>query len=101
MAGEDPAYTAWVRRLTCAAAGDDCAGAVQAHHAGERAGGDGARRAHDHTCVPLCVQHHTEWHACSGVFRLPREERKAWAVTAIADTRSAYGRPKASAVDWW
>lgn len=85
MAGEDPDYLERVVALTCCAAGlSRCNGPIQAHHPvyGRSArapvkGGD--RRSHDHTAIPLCMGHHTAFHASSQPFKvLVRHEKAAW-----------------------
>ena len=94
MAGEDRAYADWVRQQRCLMAGaDPCLGDVQAHHAGLRQTGHDARRAHDHTCLPLCLKHHDAWHAACGVFlgwRKPR--RRAWADDQVRRARARWER---------
>ncbi len=86
MAGENKIYVAWVRQQPCLeAANHDCFGPIEAHHAGPRAYG---RRAHDNTCVPLCLLAHRNFHDACGLFRhLNKEQRRAWTAAAIALTR--------------
>jgi hypothetical protein len=85
----DPAYLAFVRTLPCAAP-VACRRPSQAHHAGLRGLG---QRASDDTAVPLCAQHHADWHAAAGPFRgWDRAARAAWALTVIAETRALYAR---------
>ncbi len=83
-------YLANVRRLPCCLhrgrAGRTCRGRVHAPHAGARPGP--GRRAPDDTAVPLCMQHHAEWHNASGAFAgMDKAARRAWADRAIALTR--------------
>jgi hypothetical protein len=89
---EGAIYLANVRRLPCSLHrgrdGRTCNGRVHAHHAGERPGM--GRKASDFTAVPLCAQHHAEWHNASGAFAsLDQAQRRAWAERAIAATREA------------
>lgn len=99
MAGEDPSYVAAIHRLPCCATGDHD-GPIEAHHAGRRGM---SQRAHDDTCVPLCRQHHRDYHAAAGPFRrLNREERRAWAIARIDETRALVQRYGLTAgPDWW
>jgi len=62
MAGELPAYTAWLRTLPCRRCG--CHG-VHVHH---RTGAGMGLRAHDLDGMPLCAACHRHLHALSGVF---------------------------------
>jgi hypothetical protein len=92
MAGEDPAHLGYVRSQPCCAPGAPagCYGAIEAHHAGERGLG---LRAHDHTAVPLCRQHHRDWHAGAGPFRgWNQGQRRAWAVLAVAGVSTTVRR---------
>lgn len=84
-----PAYVEWVRTQPCRAASTGvCRGPVHAHHAGERGLG---QRADDLSCIPLCAQHHRDWHDCAGGFRgWSQLMRWAWATKAIADTQAAH-----------
>lgn len=93
MAGEDPEYAAAVRRMSCVLAPDKdrCFGAVEAHHAGQRHGM--GTKADDDTCVPLCRQHHADWHRAVGYFKdWRRDQRREWARWAIAKTQEAYAQ---------
>ena len=87
MAGENDDYRAWCRDQRCAV--DGCRRCpCEAHHAG-RSGM--AMRAHDSTCVPLCTQHHTDWHAASGPFkRMKKADRRAWAEANIRKYNDLY-----------
>lgn len=90
MAGEDKVYTAWVRTRPCSARSmanaGDCFGGVQAHHAGRDRGL--SQRAHDDTCIPLCVKHHQDWHSAAGPFRpLDKERRRQWSEQQIGAMR--------------
>lgn len=80
--GSDPAYLAWVRGLPCLVAGNDtpCNGwPCHSHHAG--------KKTHDRTAIPLCFNHHNEWHSGVGCFDVRRgwnkTARRAWADVAI------------------
>jgi hypothetical protein len=95
MAGEDPTHLEHIRSLPCCApdAPAGCHGRTEAHHAGQRAMG---QRAHDHTAVPLCRQHHQDWHAGAGPFRgWDQMLRRKWAVTAVGAVRKRRELP-----DW-
>jgi hypothetical protein len=82
-------YVEWVRTQPCRAmAGGGCQGRVHAHHAGERGLG---QKADDRSCIPLCAQHHRDWHDCAGQFRgWSHVGRWAWALLAIDETQKAY-----------
>lgn len=84
-----PGYLQWVRTLPCLAKpAGGCHGRVQAHHAGERGLG---QRADDLTCIPLCSQHHQDWHDAAGAFRgWSHIMRWAWAIKAVADTQKTH-----------
>lgn len=89
MAGEDNAYRAYVRGLSCVVAPHGCTGGIEAHHAGNDRGL--GQRADDSTCIPLCLKHHTEWHAASGPFKtMKKQERRDWAKSAIERTQKQY-----------
>ena len=89
MSGEDREYVSWVRTRPCGAPSGACNGPIQAHHAGLDRGL--SQRAHDRTCVPLCMSHHHDWHQGGGAFvTLTREDRRAWAREAIARTVASY-----------
>lgn len=81
-------YLANVRRLPCVlAATRACSGRVHAHHAGPRPGM--GRKAADDTAIPLCAQHHQEWHNAGGFFGMLTKVVKArWVEDAIAATRA-------------
>lgn len=89
MAGEDPFFVQYVRSLPCAAwALGPCYGRVEAHHAGQRGLG---QKAHDNTCVPLCTQHHRNWHDHSGPFRTwTKTDRREWIAQTISFTQAGY-----------
>lgn len=99
MAGEAPEYVRRVKALPCAVGHrGGCSGGVEAHHAGPRPGL--GLKAPDDTCVPLCGQHHRDYHAAAGPFRgLRRAERERWASDAILATRLRLDAP--SAPDWF
>lgn len=92
MAGELPAFAAWVRTLTCYAQDMDpcCDGAVEAHHAGVRGLG---QKAHDNTCIPLCTVHHRAWHDHRWPFSsMVKGERRDWALGMISRTQRSWER---------
>jgi hypothetical protein len=84
----DVDYMLAVKTLCCAAFdidGDMCAGPVHAHHAGVRGLGT---KADDDTCVPMCLEHHGDWHDGRGPFaRMTKAERAEWIAAAIVETR--------------
>lgn len=91
MANEDPAYTAWLRTQPCQAPGPhDCRGVEIHHPPHRRATGLGARRAHDHHAVRLCVTSHVHGvHALRGPFKgWTRERVRAWADERAAENRA-------------
>ena len=80
--GRDEVYLAWVRGLPCLVAGGStpCNGwPCHAHHAGPK--------RMDRTAIPLCFNHHNEWHAGVGAFAVldgwNKAARRAWADIAI------------------
>ena len=82
-------FIAWVKTQRCLV----CSSApVEAHHAGQRGLG---KKAHPRTCVPLCREHHSEWHDCRGTFA-DRAYRQQWTELAICDTNERYGRHRAA-----
>ena len=88
MAGENDVYRDWCRRQRCA----ECNASPpnEAHHAGRSGMG---MRAHDNTCVPLCMYCHTDWHAASGPFKTMRKaDRRAWAERNIEKYNALYER---------
>jgi len=84
----DPAYLANVRRLPCVlVAARSCHGRIHAHHAGPRPGM--GIKSSDDTAIPLCAQHHADWHNCAGFFRLLTDVVRArWVADAIQATRA-------------
>lgn len=100
MAGEDRAYADWVRTLPCMMRrSGGCSGPIEAHHAGfDRGRG---QKAHDRTCVPLCLAHHRAWHDVKGVFAKlteglsvleARAKRREWAAAAIERVQAGWER---------
>jgi len=87
MAGEDKTYVAWVRTQPCAAAHlGVCYGGIEAHHNREQTGL--SLKPHDHQTIPLCRQHHAEWHSAAGTFsRMGKEARRRWGRRAVTATR--------------
>jgi hypothetical protein len=83
----DRAYLANVRGLPCIlTATRACFGRIHAHHAGPRPGI--GIKASDDTAIPLCAQHHQEWHNAGGFFRLLNDvTRERWVRDAIMKTR--------------
>jgi hypothetical protein len=95
MAGEDRAYCAAVRALSCLVCGTHSG--VQAHHAGQRGM---SQRAHDHSSVPLCLVHHAEWHGASGWCKgWDKTRRREWAAEAITATLVAVNLGLSSAME--
>lgn len=91
VAGEDPEYAQWVRARSCIVATHGCSGGSEAHHAGNDRGL--GQKADDSTCVPLCPQHHREFHGATGYFKtMTKEMRRAWAKSAIERTQANYSR---------
>ena len=94
MASEDRQYTDWIRTQPCIMSdyrwsGSQCVGRTEAHHAGRNRGM--SQRDHDRTCVPLCRQHHGDYHNLSGPFRtFKKAERRAWADAAIESALAAW-----------
>lgn len=88
MAGEDPAYTEWLRTQPCAACGKP--GPCVPHH---RTGAGMGLRAHDHEAVPLHNEpcHLSHLHKWRGPFRsFTREQMRAWHDVQIREHRARY-----------
>lgn len=67
---------------------DPCSLAVEAHHAGMRAGW---RKAPDDTCIPLCSHHHRALTDRTGEFSgWPVGELKAWELSCVAWVQTEY-----------
>jgi len=100
VAGEDPAYVAFVLQSPCRMyMHDPCdpPGQRDPHHAGERGLG---QRAHDHTVIPLCRKHHSAWHDCNGVFRRwTKDDRRRFARKHIRRFQRLWRRHLASDTD--
>jgi hypothetical protein len=94
LGGENDIYVAEVRRMACVARDlGHCMGRIEAHHAGDKGYG---QKAHDETCVPLCLLHHRNWHDASGIFRdVPKEWRRRWIADQIAYTQRKLGHVRA------
>ena len=90
MGGENAQYRAWVRTQRCLMhLHDPCEGPTEAHHAGYRPGV--ALKAHDDTCIPLCMYHHRCIHALVGPFRnFTKTQLQKWRESSIAATRKRY-----------
>lgn len=86
----DEAYLAKVRGLRCVLWNlAQCAGWVEAHHAGPHPAG---RKCSDHEAHPFCKYHHSCWHAHSGYFfGMTRANRRYWADQQIAATQAKLG----------
>lgn len=95
MAGEDKAYTDWIRTQPCAMTETvgRCIGPVAAHHrkGGGRKTGMGLK-AHDHETIPLCTRHHDDFHHLTGPFK-GREKAwlAGWQQSEIDEHRRIYG----------
>lgn len=79
MADEDPKHLKRVRGLTCCApvGVTRCSGPIEAHH--YPYGRGTSQKTHDHTAVPLCKTHHTEFHQSAGPFKhMGKAGKKAW-----------------------
>jgi hypothetical protein len=90
MAGDSPAYLAWVRLLPCCAPGAPrgCRYVRQAHHTGRKGL---STRTEDAHAVPLCVQHHAEWDAGCGAFAgLDHGGRRRWEDEQVARLREMW-----------
>lgn len=92
MAGENPAFLKFVRKLRCCAPGapSTCQGWIEANHAGRRGVG---QRAHDETAIPLCAKHHrfAGWTNHLGPFKgWTAEQRRAWADERIEEVQARW-----------
>lgn len=98
MAGEDRAYTDWLRTQPCAA----CASfppppnsprkfdATVVHHPKQMNGT--ARRGHDHTGIPMHNRCHQDLHDLRGAFwRHNKLTRKLWELEQVGRLRALYG----------
>jgi hypothetical protein len=48
-------------------------------------------KAPDSTAIPLCGEHHKDWHGASGYFRgMTKVERRQWADERIVEANAAY-----------
>lgn len=75
MAGENPAYLAWLRKQPCCVKDCKCT-PVQSHHC---TGAGMSLRAHDQHAMPLCWIHHNDFHDLRGPFKWwMKEQRKLW-----------------------
>lgn len=100
MAGEDGNYIAWVKQQPCCARGrgDECSGVIEAHHAGRKGL---SQKAHDRTCIPLCVRHHLAWHGLRAPFlTMQREARRDWADQQITDHQRRYDEHRQQTWMW-
>jgi hypothetical protein len=87
----DFTFMQWVKQQRCLMRAEgDCAGAIEAHHAGPHAM---SRKAPDWTCVPLCGRHHRDYHELTGPFRPGgKAARRRWASAAIIETVMRHAR---------
>lgn len=85
----DPTYLEAVRRMPCLFEGGDCLGSVVTHHTGKRPGM--GMKCSDEEAVPLCLQHHLDFHGLRGVFKgFDKEQLRTWSEAAIAKTRARF-----------
>lgn len=83
MAGELPAYTAWLRRLPCRRCG---LGRVEIHH---RRGAGMGLRAHDRDAMPLCHRCHMDIDLRCGPFRdWSKAALRDWEASQVARLRA-------------
>lgn len=69
-----------------------CWGEMHAHHMREAATAGKGQKPDDSFCTPLCMTHHTDWHANAGVFKgMDRSARLGFAVAAVQKTREILG----------
>lgn len=90
MAGENLPRLLWTKRQAgCAPdAPSGCTGVVEAHHAGRRGVG---QKAHDESAIPLCINHHWDWHGHRGPFRgWLNGQRRVWSDERIAETQARW-----------
>ena len=91
MAGEDPRHLAYLRERPCAIAEGlgtrlECAGPICAHHSTHGRGM--SQKAHDHEAMPLCIKHHHDFHAGSGLFRgWTQDQRTRWQAKLVEEYR--------------
>jgi len=86
MAGEDPAYTAWLRTLPCRVHG--CHRTPEVHHVRHHTGA--GLRPHDNQGIPLCHRHHMALHAAAWPFSLAKAKLKAWQHAQVAELRAVW-----------
>lgn len=88
----EPEFLRWVKAQPCAARsarqGEECDGAIEAHHAGPHGAG---QKCPDRESIPLCTRHHREWHDARGLFAgMDKAARRVFAATAIELTQQAH-----------
>lgn len=86
-ADKDPRHLAKVRRLPCEVCGRP--GPNDAHH---RTGGGMGTKMPDTATIPLCSQHHRDFHDLTGPFKGWTKERlREWQIRAVMKTLERLG----------
>ncbi len=86
----DHEFMSFVHTIPCharlLAQGFECEGPIEADHVGGR-----YYKPVDRNCVPMCQKHHRQRHSYNGVFAgWPRERRREWEASAIAETQRLF-----------
>jgi hypothetical protein len=85
VAGEDPDYTAWLRKQLC------CKCAAPAREAHHKTGAGKGLKSHDHTAIPMCLHCHREFHGLSGGFKgWTKSQLREWTDEKIGYYRRIY-----------
>ncbi len=73
----NPEYLSWIRRQPCAADSSayPCPNPSEASHHGPRGMG---QKTDDYRTIPLCHDHHTQWHQHGTLFGWDRATTDAW-----------------------
>jgi hypothetical protein len=98
----DTTYLLWVKTLRCSARGvpgHECAGVIEADHAGRRPLG---RKCDDDQAVPHCALAHRQRESFAGPFRgWTRERMRAYLDAAIEETQALRAAvPRAADILW-
>lgn len=83
----DEAYLKRVRRLPCAVCPRI---ALVAHHS--TVGRGMGQKASDYDTMPLCHEHHDDFHRATGLFAgWDRQRRREWQIERVTETRLTLG----------
>jgi hypothetical protein len=89
MADDDPKYLDWVREQRC-----NVCGRNPPSHPHHVTGAGMGTRSPDRQTIPLCPEHHRQFHDVSGHFKgWPKERRRSWQLTTADLYRLQYEDP--------